>query len=105
MKQIIILIGFLTVISNTVLGQTKNFIDLPYIETSASIDTMVVPDRIYLMIILSEKDTKGKISVEELEQKMINKLINIGVDLNKQLEISDLSSNYKKYILLTGKIY
>ena len=97
MKQIIILIGFLTVISSAVFGQTKNFIDLPYIETSASVDTLVVPDRIYLMIILSEKDTKGKISVEGLERKMIDRLTNIGVDVQKQLEINDLSSNYKKY--------
>jgi uncharacterized protein YggE len=85
--------------SSAVFAQTKNFIDLPYIETSASVDTLVVPDRIYLSIILTEKDTKGKISVEELEQKMIDKLTGIGINLSKQLNISDLSSNYKKYAL------
>jgi uncharacterized protein YggE len=99
MNRIKILIVFLTAISSTIFAQTKNFIDLPYIETSASIDTLVVPDRIYLLIILMEKDTKGKISVEELEQKMIRKLTEIGIDLSKQLEISNLSSDYKKYAL------
>ncbi|MFT7250898.1 MAG: lysozyme, partial [Flavobacterium sp.] len=44
-------------------AQTKNFIDLPYIETSAKVDTLVVPDKIYLNIMITEKDTKGKISV------------------------------------------
>jgi uncharacterized protein YggE len=97
MKQINILIVFITVMSNTVFAQTKNFIDLPYIETSASADTLIVPDRIYLSIVLTEKDTKGEISVEELEQKMTDKLKGIGIDLHKQLEISYLSSNYKEY--------
>jgi uncharacterized protein YggE len=99
MNRIKILVLFWITISGTVFPQTKNFIDLPYIETSASADTLIVPDRIYLSIILTEKDTKGKISLEELEQKMIEKLAETGIDLSKQLEISDLSSNYKKYAL------
>ncbi|MDR0682984.1 MAG: SIMPL domain-containing protein [Dysgonamonadaceae bacterium] len=99
MNSIKILILFLITISGTVFAQTKNFIDLPYIETSASVDTLVVPDRIYLSIILTEKDTKGKISLEEFEQRMIKKLIETGIDLSKQLEVSDLSSDYKKYAL------
>jgi predicted transcriptional regulator len=99
MKHFNFLVLSLILISNTVFSQTKNFIDLPYIETSATVDTLVTPDKIYLTIILTEKDTKGKISVEELEQKMADRLIEIGIDLSKQLEISDLSSNFKKYFL------
>jgi hypothetical protein len=99
MNRITFLIIGLIAISNTVFSQTKNFIDLPYIETSAKVDTLVMPDRVYLTIILAEKDTKGKISVEELEEKMINRLTSIGIDLSKQLTVSDLSSNLKKYFL------
>ncbi|MEG0697313.1 MAG: SIMPL domain-containing protein, partial [Algoriella sp.] len=62
-------------------------------------DTLVIPDRIYLTIVISEKDTKGKISVEELEKRMANKLTSIGIDLSKQLSLNDLSSNFKKYFL------
>ncbi len=45
-------------------SQTKNFLDLPYIETDAKVDTLVIPDRIYLNNSLFEKDSKGKMSVE-----------------------------------------
>lgn len=80
-------------------SQTKNFIDLPYIETSAKVDTLVIPDRIFLTILISEKDTKGKISVEELEVKMIQKLISLGIVTENELILNDLSSNYKKHLL------
>ena len=64
---------FLLLISNSVFSQTKSFIDLPYVETSVKVDTLVIPDRIYLTIVISEKDTKGKVSVEELEKRMQQK--------------------------------
>jgi hypothetical protein len=99
MNRIKFLVVSLIAFSNTVFSQTKNFIDLPYIETSAKVDTLVTPDKVYLTIILMEKDTKGKISVEELEGKMIERLSSIGIDLPKQLSVSDLSSNFKKYFL------
>jgi len=80
-------------------SQTKNFIDLPYVETSAKADTLVTPDRIFLSIIIKEKDSKGKTSVEELESKMNIKLKSLGINTEKQLTLNDLSSNYKKYFL------
>lgn len=80
-------------------SQTKNFIDQPYLETTAIIDTLVVPDRIYLSITITEADTKGKISVEELENRMNTKLIALGIDTKKQLFLTDAASNFKKYFL------
>lgn len=80
-------------------GQTKNFIDQHYLETTAKVDTLVKPDIIYLDILIREKDERNKISVEELEEKMANKLEALGIDLQKQLTLSDLSSNFKKYFL------
>ncbi|MBK8500817.1 MAG: SIMPL domain-containing protein [Saprospiraceae bacterium] len=80
-------------------AQEKNFIDMPYIETIASVDTMVSPDRIYLKILITERDTKGKVSVEELENKMASKLKLIGFKLDEQLTLVDLGSNFKKYFL------
>lgn len=58
---------------------------------------MVIPDRIYLNIFITEKDTKGKISLEELETKMNNKFKSLGINVETQLTLNDLSSNYKKY--------
>ena len=80
-------------------SQTKNFIDQPYLETSARVDTLVTPDRIFLQIRLQESDTKGKTSLEELEKRMGTRLRGLGIDLEKQLTVSDLSSDFGKYFL------
>ena len=80
-------------------GQTKNFIDKPYLETSAYADSLVVPDLIYLDILIKEPDSRNKIFVEELEAKMIAKLKTLGVNTEKQLKLKDLGSNFKKYFL------
>ncbi len=98
MNRILLLIGLITICS-TAIGQTKNFIDQPFVETTAKVDTLVTPDRIYLSILISESDTKGRQTVEELEQLMTNKLTAAGIELNNQLVLSDLSSNFKKYFL------
>lgn len=98
MKKIILLL-VVTLIFTNGFSQTKNFIDQPYIETRAQVDTLVTPDRIYLNILIAEKDTKGKVSVEEFENRMAAKLASLGIDLQKQLTLSDLASNFKKYFL------
>jgi uncharacterized protein YggE len=89
----------LILIGTKSISQTKNFIDLPYIETTVKVDTLVIPDRIYLNISITEKDTKGKTSVEELESRMNNKFKSLGINVETQLTLNDLSSNYKKYFL------
>ena len=93
------LITLLLITSLTTYGQSKNFIDQPYLETTARVDTLVIPDRIYLSILITEADTKGKTSVEKLENKMADKLKTIGIDIEKQLTLNDLGSNFKKYFL------
>jgi hypothetical protein len=93
------LVGLLLFLSFFGYSQNKNFIDQPYLETSASADTLVTPDRIYLSIRLLEEDSKGKISVEELENKMAEQLTSLGVDLGTQLRLSDLSSELESYFL------
>lgn len=97
MRKIIVFILLLFITKN--FSQTKNFIDLPYIETSAKVDTLVTPDRIFLTILITEKDTKNRTSVEELESKMNLKLKSLSIITEKQLTLNDLSSNYKKYFL------
>ncbi|UII81240.1 SIMPL domain-containing protein [Flagellimonas sp. CMM7] len=98
MKKIVVTF-ILTCVLTSVMGQSKNFLDIPYLETSARVDTLVTPDKIYLNITIKEKDSKGKKSVEEQENKMAQSLRALGIDLDKQLVIKDLSSNFKKYFL------
>jgi len=85
-------------------SQTKNFIDKPFLETYAKIDSMVVPDRISLRISLKENDSKGDISVAELDKKMISTLKTIGIDIKKQLSLTKLSSNVKKKFIRKNDI-
>ena len=101
MKKIVLrsLVLFLLITGFKNYGQNKNFIDQPYLETTARVDTLVIPDRIYLSIRITEADTKGKTSVEKLENKMADKLKSLGIDTEKQLTLSDLASNFKKYFL------
>ena len=72
--------------SGAIFAQSKNFLDTPYLETQAQVDTMVTPDKIYLNIFIQEKDTKGRVSVEEQENQMAQRF-------------KDASSNFKKYFL------
>lgn len=81
-------------------GQTqKNFLDLPYMEVTGSADTMITPNQIYIKILISEKDTKDKLSVEELESKMYEALKALGIDVGNKLTTSDILSNFKSYFL------
>ncbi len=100
MKKII-LPAFLMLLSVFAFAQTgeKNFIDQPYIEVNGTAELEIVPDMIYLKIMISEADTKGKISLESLEKKMKTHLTDIGIDVAKELSVGDLSSSYTKYFL------
>ncbi|WP_394973958.1 SIMPL domain-containing protein [uncultured Croceitalea sp.] len=103
MKKILLLV--LTIILTLpIMAQSKNFLDTPYLETSARVDTLVSPDKIYLSITIKEKDSKGRKSVEEQENKMAQSLKNLGIDIDKQLTIKDLASNYKKYFLRSKEV-
>lgn len=101
-----LLIGLLVLISTGISAQSgdKNFIDQNYIEVIGKSEMEISPDLIYLKVLLNEKDTKNKISVPELEAKMIEKLKGIGIDLAKDLLIKDISSNFKYYLLTRNEI-
>lgn len=98
MKHFLLIISFLFV-GSSIYGQMKNYLDQPYLETNASADTLVVPDRIYLSILISEADTKDRQSVEKLENQMQDALKSLGIDTEKQLMLADLDSNFKNYFL------
>jgi uncharacterized protein len=78
-------------------AQTKTFIDQPYLEVEASADTLVAPNEIYLKINLNESDFKDKISLEVLESMMINVLKSTGINVEKDLSIATMSSNFNYY--------
>lgn len=77
----------------------KNFIDENFIEVTGKAETEIIPDEIYLRVIINEKDNKGKQSLEELERLMIGKLNALGLDLEESLTVIDIASNFKFYWL------
>lgn len=87
-------------------GQTgdKNFIDQNYIEVTGNSEMEISPDLIYIKILINEKDNKNKISLSDRENTMISKLKEIGIDINKDLLIKDISSNFKFYWLTKSEI-
>ncbi|HAR73129.1 MAG TPA: SIMPL domain-containing protein [Flavobacteriaceae bacterium] len=106
MKKILLLFILL---SNQLFAQ-KNFIDQPFIETNAKIDSLVIPDKIYLSINLNEADSKNKKSVEEQEKLLESTLKKLNIDTEKDLTLLDFSSNFKQYFLknqnvLKSKMY
>jgi len=60
---------------------------------------LVTPNKITLKIILSEKDTRDRVSIEEMEFKMVAGLKSISINTEDKLTISDMLSNYKTYLL------
>lgn len=82
----------------------KNFIDQNFIEVTGKSELRITPDLIYVKIMLSEKDEKGKNSLQQNESNLVKKLTELGVDVKKDLMISDISSNFKYYLLSKNDI-
>ena len=98
MKKILFTISivFISIASS---AQEKNFIDQNYIEITGRAEREVVPDEIYLNIIIKEKDNNGKTSLEKQERDLMIKLTALGIDLKTNMQILDMSTLLQKYLL------
>jgi uncharacterized protein len=87
---LLIVIIFLTI---SAYGQTKTE-EQPYIEILGTAEKEVIPDEIYIKIIIQEKYVdKTKVTIEEQEGKLKQAITSIGVDLTN-LVLSDVNSDY-----------
>jgi uncharacterized protein YggE len=95
----------LTIVILTGYGQEtgKNFIDQNYLEVTGHADKEVTPDKIYLKFFINEKDFKNQ-TLSEVEAKMIQKLKEIGIDVDKNLAIKDFVSNFQNYWIIKSDI-
>lgn len=80
----------------TAAAQTKQEAFPSYIQVNGRAEKEIVPDEFYLSIIINERDSKGKISVESQQRDMIAALKKAGVDIEKQLKVANLSSEFFK---------
>lgn len=76
-----------------------------YIQVNGRAEKEITPDEFYLSIVINERDSKGKISVESQQRDMIAALKRLGVDVEKQLKMANLSSEFfkKKTSVATAK--
>lgn len=97
MKKMLFLLAVLFMQQAFAMAQAgeKNFIDQHYIEVTGNATLEIVPDEIYMKIILDEKITKGKQSILQLETNLFDILKKLNIDTKKSLSIRDASSNYK----------
>ncbi|KIQ20899.1 hypothetical protein RT99_12835 [Flavobacterium sp. MEB061] len=100
-----LLYTLLLLITINAFSQNKSINDKPFIEVSGQADTLVLPNKIWINVLLTEKDSKGKKSVEDLEKEMIQKLREIGINTDKNLSVSDMSSNFKFYLLKQNDVF
>ena len=109
-SKILLILWFLSSVGSLA-GQTEaGFEEVPYIEVTGSAYQEVIPDEIYINIIIREKYvSKEKVTIEKQEEQLKTYLNNIGVKLN-DLYLSDANADYVKVKwrtkdLLTKKDY
>jgi len=104
MKKITALfIGML--LSGMVASAQTNFLDVHYIEVAGTAEMEVVPDRIYLKIVIDEKDNKLKTGINKLEEDMIAALKTIdGINVSEDLTMKDLGSSLQYRIIADNQI-
>ena len=90
----------LAVVLTTLLsfGQTNTLSadEQPYIEVTGTAEKEIVPDEIYIGIIIREKYVnKVKVTIEEQEEKLKSAVKQIGIDL-ADLYLSDANADYVK---------
>ena len=101
MKKLMVSVAAV-LLAGSLFAQEKNYIDQPYIEVTGKAEMEVVPDEIYLRIVINEKDNKGKVSVDQQEKEMFKQLK--GIDLEKNLVVQDMSSDLQTYFLRKNAI-
>ena len=67
-----------------------------YIQVNGRAEREIAPDEFYLQIVINERDSKSKVSVESQQRDMIAALKRLGVNVEKQLKVANLSSEFFK---------
>ncbi len=77
-----------------------------FVEVSSRADRDVAPNQVFLSITINERESKGRITVEEQERDMVAALKALGIKTNLYLRVSDMSSSLlKRNQAVTTKSY
>lgn len=94
MKRIILLAAAALIACGAVAQTNETYPS--YVQVTGSAEREIEPDEFYLAVTINERDSKGKISIEQQQREMVSALKKLGVDVAAQLKVSDLSSEFFK---------
>lgn len=86
---VMIVLGSSASIAAQDLGQT-----IPTVSVNGSAQLKIAPNEIFIAIKLDETDTKGKVTLEQQRKDMFSALKKCGIDIEKQLSVTDISSSF-----------
>ena len=95
MKKMIFLAAAFQLVALSVSAQQAETFP-SYIEVNGVAEKEIAPNEIYLSITINERDSKGKISIDEQQRDMVAVLKKLGVKPAEQLKMLDLTSSYFK---------
>lgn len=93
-KMIFLAAAFVLVALSVSAQQAETFPS--YIEVNGVAEKEIAPNEIYLSITINERDSKGKISIDEQQRDMVAVLKKLGIKPAEQLKMLDLTSSYFK---------
>ena len=91
MKKMIFLAAAFQLVALSVSAQQAETFP-SYIEVNGVAEKEIAPNEIYLSITINERDSKGKISIDEQQRDMVAVLKKLGVKPAEQLKMLDLTS-------------
>ena len=91
--QSILVLFSLFLTTNTYSQQQQN--DKPYIEVNGIAEKEVIPDMIYINIVIEERFSGGKVTIEDQEKQLKESLQSLGIDLSN-LSVSSADAAYVK---------
>jgi uncharacterized protein len=96
LKQLLTMALLLTTILTFGQPNTPKTEEQPYIEVTGTAEKEVIPDEIYIGIIIREKyENKVKVTIEEQEEKLKSAVKLLGIDLTN-LYLSDANADFVK---------
>ena len=103
MKKLMLIAAALMIGSAAVQAQTQEAYP-SNISVTGKAERELVPNEIYVKIIIDEADGKSKATVAEQERKMIAELRKLGIDVEKDLQVGDMTGDLKSYVLKKDKV-
>ncbi len=69
--------------------------NIPVINVTGKVEMKIVPDRIYIKIVVKDNDIKG-LNVNSIQARMIAALKRLGIDTEKDLKVNDMENALRR---------